>query len=107
MKEEPLSQEFVHACFKEMSGTQMMDTAIHDKPNMGPAYRVSNNDKTAEVLAESAFVKTLVNNCTAMFSNQNVPVSLKIEFLVTALVASVKFGLYLQRRVNERGGMIL
>lgn len=99
-----LNPEFVDAVFVEMTGAQMLAEQLMGKENSGIQYKLG-EDRSTVILTKCKFTDRAVQFVTKRLDS-GAPKHEKLAAILYMVVGSIKFGMYLQRKVNSRNGII-
>lgn len=101
-----LTVQFVNSVHEEIAGNQQLVDQMNNRSNHGPSYKMF-DDNTTQVLAESRFLLRSLDHMQRVIDAPGVNVSQKATALATILVQSIRFGMYLQRKISDRDGLII
>lgn len=105
--EEQLTKDFVNACQREMMGKPMTGSLVDGHQLAGELYRpMATPDPKQQAFLNSMAVERMAEVMITFF-NSNAPVSDKKALLKNGLASMAVFGLFVQRKVNQRSGMIV
>lgn len=105
MNNNPLTVDFLNLVYEEMAGNQQLTMQLEGKSNAGPTYKLY-DDNSTQALANCRFVQRTKAHMEKVL---NAPASPEIrgQALLAIVVGCIRFGMYCQRKVNERNGMIV
>jgi hypothetical protein len=99
-----LTIEFVDSVFVEMQGNQQLVDQLQGRENAGIQYKLG-EDQSTEVLSRAKYTDKAVRFLTRILDSPAGKTE-KLAAILWMVVGSIKFGMYIQRKYNDRGGII-
>lgn len=103
----PIPPDFLVATWKEMSGQGMMHeaTEVHKLPD-AHLYRLGGHPQTDANILESKACEALAEQAWKSLTDKAPSKGYGLVVLKALVVASIRYGMYIQRRAQERGDLL-